>query len=72
MVYQVDHDGKKAIFELKNRQHTFQDIKASITKYFALPENSIFFKMDGSDEVILPNLLVLPTLYPMITSKFKN
>lgn len=71
-VYQVDHDGKKAIFELKDRNHTFKDIEPDITKYFALPKNSIFFKMEDSDEILLSNLKVLPTIYPMINSKFKG
>lgn len=69
-VYQVDHDGKKAIFELKDRSHTFKDIEPDITKYFALPKNSIFFKMEDADEILLSNLKVLPTIYPMIDSKF--
>jgi hypothetical protein len=68
----VDHDGKKAVFELKNRHHTFYDIKYPIAKQFALPPDSIFFKMEDSDEVLLPNLLVLPILFPMITSKIKG
>lgn len=59
------------MFELKNENYTFGDIKQPIAQYFALPNDVIFFKND-KDEVLLSNLKVLPTLFPLLNSKIKG
>eukprot|EP00347_Sterkiella_histriomuscorum_P019102 403342941 len=69
--FQVEHQGNRAVFELKNENHSFRNIKPVIAQYFALPQEEIFFKNER-DEVLLSNLKVLPTLFPLINSKIRN
>jgi|LauGreDrversion4_2_1035121.scaffolds.fasta_scaffold69380_1 hypothetical protein len=72
MTFEVEHQNKRAVFQLKNDNHTFDDIKGPISQYFALPEDKIFFKLKDKDEVLLFNLPVKPTLFPMISTKIRH
>ena len=67
----VDNQGTKAVFELKNENHTFADIKYGIAKYFAIPAEVIFFKNDKG-EILLQDLKVLPTIFPLMNAKRKD
>ncbi|CDW72445.1 UNKNOWN [Stylonychia lemnae] len=69
--YLVEHQGNRAVFELKSDNHTFMNIKPAIAQYFALPAEEIFFKNE-KDEILLQNLKVLPTLFPLINSKIRG
>lgn len=59
------------MFELKGEHQTFGDIKPAIAQYFALPPEVIFFKNE-KDEVLLSDLRVMPTLFPMLNSKLRG
>lgn len=59
------------MFELKSEHHSFGDIKPAIAQYFSLPSDVIFFKND-KDEVLLSDLKVMPSLFPMLNSKLRG
>lgn len=66
----MQHQGNRAVFDLKDENYTFSDIKPVIADYFALPYEAIFF-LTEKNEVLLSNLRVLPTLFPMLNSKLR-
>jgi hypothetical protein len=41
------------MYELKPNFRSLADLKPSLSQYFALPENGLFFKIN--DEVLLPD-----------------
>jgi hypothetical protein len=40
--------------------------------YYSLPIDRTFFKLEGTDDVLMPDMQVLPLLYPMQFSKLKG
>jgi hypothetical protein len=59
------------VFELKSDNQTFGGIKPTIAAHFNLPKDVIFFKND-KQEVLLSNLKVLNTLFPLLNSKIRG
>lgn len=67
--FEVEHQGSRAVFEIKKPTQTFGEIEKTVAQYFSLKKDMIFFKNDR-DEVLLDNMEILPTLFPMLSSKF--
>jgi len=49
MEYIVKHGTKKAIFQLKDKDDTFKDIKSNVEQYFGLPKGTIFLENEKGE-----------------------
>lgn len=60
------------MFELKNEYKTLNDLKPTISQYFSIPVDYVFFKFGEKPEILLPDTELLPLLFPMMNSKVKG
>jgi hypothetical protein len=66
MLIQIEHQGKRVIYELKPNFRTLAGLKPSLSQHFALPETGLFFKLN--DEILLPDQELRPLMFPLINS----
>lgn len=71
MSYVVYHANKRALFNLKSRLDTFDDIKSKIAAYFGLPNEKIFLK-NSQGMLLLGKDRVVDELFPLQSSKIRE